>query len=210
MVSTRPAARQPFRSGRRNLTPVRRTVRRWLEGKPDAEAGAGSTAAARSSKNADPEVSGAALVIVPVPSQNVYPEHRIIKTAQRARTTMDLDCSVPSRERNQRAPNARPYRPTGRHGSAPKTLRARSRPDLVDQGCAYACPVQPCAPAAPARSPPRTGCSAAARAAPPCHGMPCAVLIRPREIPPRNSHLRRAPERETASQAPVPLHEVRA
>jgi hypothetical protein len=25
--------------------------------------------------------------------------------------------------RNQRAPNARPYRPTGRHGSTPKTLR---------------------------------------------------------------------------------------
>jgi hypothetical protein len=47
-------------------------------------------------------------------------------------------------------------------------------------------------------SPPRTRCSPAARAAPPCHGMPCAALIRPRETHPRNPHLRRTPERETA------------
>ena len=37
-----------------------------------------------------------------------------------------------------------------------------------------------------------------------------AALIRPREKHPRNSHLRRAPERETACQALAPLHEVRA
>ena len=61
----------------------------------------------------------------------------------------------------------------------------------------------------PCRSP-RTRCSTAARAAPPCHGMPHAALIRPREIHPRNPQLRQAPERETAGQAPAPRHEVRA
>ncbi len=86
----------------------------------------------------------------------------------------------------------------------------RPRRDLVDQGTAYACPAQPYAPPATSGSPPRTRSSAAARAAPPCHGMPYAGLIRPREKHPRNSHLRRASKRETAGQAPAPLHEVRA
>ena len=80
----------------------------------------------------------------------------------------------------------------------------------VDQCTAYACPVQPYASAAPTKSQPRTGSSAAARAALPCTRVPYATLIRPREIHPRNSHLRRVPERETAGQAPAPLHEVRA
>jgi len=43
-----------------------------------------------------------------------------------------------------------------------------------------------------------------------CIRMPYAALIGPREIHPRNSHLRRAPKRETAGQAPAPLHEERA
>jgi len=92
--------------------------------------------------------------------------------------------------------------------------RRLHRRDLVDQCSAYACPMRAHAGVLRATTstcwPPRTRSSAAARAAPPCHGMPCAALIRPREIHPRNSHLRRAPELETAGQAPAPLHEVRA
>lgn len=42
------------------------------------------------------------------------------------------------------------------------------------------------------------------------HRLAYAALIRPREKHPRNSHTRRSPQRETAGQAPAPLHEVRA
>jgi hypothetical protein len=85
--------------------------------------------------------------------------------------------------------------------------------DLVEQGSAYACHLHanarpPRRTASTCRSP-RTRSSAATRAAPPCHGMPCAALTRPRETLPRNSHLRRPPEQKTAGQAPAPLHEVR-
>ena len=48
------------------------------------------------------------------------------------------------------------------------------------------------------------------RAAHTLHRHAYAALSRPREIHPRNPHLRRRPERETAGQAPAPLHEVRA
>ena len=128
----------------------------------------------------------------------------------KARITTALDCSVPSRERHQ---EYRTHAQIARRdaAAAPRgPLRARSRRGHVEQCTAYACPVQPYAPAAPTRRPPPTCCSATARAAPPCHGMPYAALIRPREKHPRNPHLRRRPKRETAGQAPATLHEVRA
>jgi hypothetical protein len=79
-----------------------------------------------------------------------------------------------------------------------------------EQGAAYACPVQPYATAAKPKDVQRNRRSPAARAAPPCTGVPYAALIRPREKHPRNSHLRRAPEQDTAGQTLAPLHEVRA
>jgi len=83
MVSAGPEPRQPFRSGGRKLTADRSPVKRWLDSVPDAEAGAG--------------VAARCLVERGVPtrrcrprrrcSQNAPPEHRIITTVQRARST---------------------------------------------------------------------------------------------------------------------------
>jgi hypothetical protein len=64
--------------------------------------------------------------------------------------------------------------------------------------------VQPHARPDPARNPPRTRCSAAARAAPPCYGMPYAAVDKAPRKAPENPHLRRSPKRETAGQAPAP------
>jgi hypothetical protein len=99
--------------------------------------------------------------------------------------------------------NLRPNRATRGHHSTPRTTWGTDHLDLVDQRSAYARPVQPCAPADLERTQPRTCSAAAARTAPPCHGVPYAGLIRPREKAPRNSDLRHEPQREPAGHSIV-------
>ena len=123
--------------------------------------------------------------------------------SRRSRKTRPEDCPVMGRHARQ----------PGTGGPAPSPLQsARFHGSLVDQCSAYACPMraQECF---GRRHRQARRCATAAQrphvAAHTLYAHAYAALKRPRETGPRNAHLRRQPERETAGQAPAPLHEAR-
>ena len=117
-----------------------------------------------------------------------------------------LDCNVPSRERSQRAPRARPDRPTRCHGSNPEEHFGRGPGrDLVDQCSAYACPMRAHArltrrTTSTCRSPRNRSSPVTSRRAHPAYACVCRIDKAPRKTPEKLGSSTRVPARTRWSQ----------